>query len=141
MNLKNNYLLNNCWSGPIKNVRFLILEMQFFKNIKKHLKISLFYTCVPKILIWCTVLKILSNTDGSCLSFYTLLKTKKINILKKWKKHLKMSTLYTCIPKIRIIWCILPEIWSMTEFFCHFAPSFALLLHYWPGNLKFGEKN
>ena len=40
--------------------------------------------------------------------------------------------------KITIIWCILPEIWSVT-IFCHFGPFFALLPHYWPWKLKFGK--
>ena len=40
-----------------KNVRILIFKMLYFKkNTEKHLEISLFYTCVPKILmIWSTV--------------------------------------------------------------------------------------
>ena len=37
-----------------------------------------------------------------------------------------MSTFYTCVPKIMIIRCILPEVWSTTDtFFCHFGPFFA----------------
>ena len=37
MNLKNNYLLKNCWSGPIKNVRILIFTLLYFlKKIKKN---------------------------------------------------------------------------------------------------------
>ena len=56
MNLKNNSLLNNCWSGTIKNVRILIFTLLYFfkTNKEKHLEISLFYTCVPKILMICS---------------------------------------------------------------------------------------
>ena len=37
INLKNNHLLKNCWSGPIKNVRILIFSMLYFlKKIKKN---------------------------------------------------------------------------------------------------------
>ena len=49
-------------------------------------------------------------------------------ILKKQKKHLEMSSFYTCVPKITIIWCMLPEIWNTTIFlsfwaiFCPFTP-------------------
>ena len=33
-----------------------------------------------------------------------------------------------CVPKITIIWCTLPLIWSETgKKFCHFAPFFAIL--------------
>ena len=43
------------------------------------------------------------------------LKIKKIKMLKKWKKHLEMSLFYTRVPKITIIWYMLPEIWSGTS--------------------------
>ena len=32
VNLKNNYLLKNCWSGTIKNVRILVFLMLYLKN-------------------------------------------------------------------------------------------------------------
>ena len=39
-----------------------------------------------------------------------------------------------------IIWCMLTQIWSVTDiFFCHFRSFFALLFHYWPRKLKFGK--
>ena len=39
-----------------------------------------------------------------------------------------------------IIWCMLTQIWSVTDiFFCHFRSFFALLSHYWPRKLKFGK--
>ena len=38
--------------------------------------------------------------------------TQKIKILKKWKKYLEMPSFYTCVPKILIIWCMVPKIWS-----------------------------
>ena len=35
---------------------------------------------------------------------------------------------------------MLTQIWTATDIiFCHFRPSFALLLHYWPWKLKFGK--
>ena len=39
---------------------------------------------------------------GHFLTLYPLT-TRKIKILKQWKKHLEMSSLYTCVPKITII--------------------------------------
>ena len=61
------------------------------------------------------------------------LTTQKIKILKQWKKNLEKSSLYICIPKITIIWCMLPEIWNTTDItFCHFGPFFALFPHFWP---------
>ena len=58
----------------------------------------------------------------------TLLTTWKIKVLKKWNKHLKILSFYTCIPQMMIIWCMVPEIWGATNrIFCHFELFFALL--------------
>ena len=65
---------------------------------------------------------------------YTLLTNGKIKILKQRKKHLEMSSLYTCVPKFTIIWCILPEIWNECFFF-------AILGHFLPFNLPNNLKN
>ena len=59
------------------------------------------------------------------LSFWTIfctfipLTTWKIKISNKWKNHQDLLLLYTCVPYMKIIWCTVPEIWSMwwTEFF------------------------
>ena len=68
------------------------------------------------------------------LSFWTIfctfapLTTWKIKILKKWKNHLEILSLYTCVPQMTITWCMVPEILSATDrTFCHFGPFFALL--------------
>ena len=53
------------------------------------------------------------------------LKSWKIKNLKIWKKHLETSSFYTSVPKLTIIWCMLPEIWRATDIiFCHFGPIF-----------------
>ena len=40
-----------------------------------------------------------------------------------------------------IIWCMVPEIWSMTDIiFCHSGPFFALLPLYGPRKSKFSKK-
>ena len=76
---------------------------------------------------------------GSCdghnfLSFWTAfcpftpLTTRKIKILKNWKKSLKISAFYNSVPKIMIICYTVPEIWCMTDVIIfHFGPFFALL--------------
>ena len=49
--------------------------------------------------------------------------------LKKWKKPMEISSFYTCVPQMAIIWCMVSEKWSMTDrLFCHFGPFFALPL-------------
>ena len=71
----------------------------------------------------------------NCLSFwaifclFTSIRTQKNKILKKWKKHLDMSSFYTCVSKTSIIGCMLPEIWIVTDIiFCtilgHFLPFY-----------------
>ena len=55
-----------------------------------------------------------------------LLTTWKIKALKKWKTHLEISLFYTVyVPKVTIIWFMIPEIWSATDrTVCHFGPFF-----------------
>ena len=49
--------------------------------------------------------------------------------LKQWKKHLQISSFYTRVPYITIIWYVFPEIWSATDRLSfHLGPFFALLL-------------
>ena len=75
---------------------------------------------------------------------FTPLTTQKIRILKKRKKtfryyhyiiiltlyyyYITVLLFYTCVPKITIIWCILPEMQCDRDN-CHFGPFFALLPH------------
>ena len=58
---------------------------------------------------------------------FTPLTAQKIKILKKWKKHLEISSFYTSVPKIMIICYIVPEIWHVTDVNFHFGLFFALL--------------
>ena len=83
-------------------------------------------------IIWCMVPEIWSIMDWIFLSFWTIfcpftpLTTRKIKILKKWKKTLEILLFYTCVPQITIILCIIPEISSTTDrTFCHFGPFFS----------------
>ena len=56
----------------------------------------------------------------------------------KSKKCLEILSFYTSVPQMTIIWCMLPEIWSMTVIiFCHFGPFFAFYLINNPKNQNF----
>ena len=69
------------------------------------------------------------------------LTTRKIKILKKWEKHLEVPSFYTCVPKLAIIWFMLPETWSATDItICHFGRFFALLSHYLTPKIKIWKK-
>ena len=96
-------------------------KIKILKKRKKHVEILLFYTCVPQMtIIWYMLPEILSTTDKIFLSVWAILcptKNWKINILKQWNKQLEISSFYTCVPPMIIIWCMVPEIWSATEFF------------------------
>ena len=50
-----------------------------------------------------------------CLCPFTPLKTQKIKILKKWKQHLEISSVYTSVPRIMIICYTVPNIWRVTD--------------------------
>ena len=58
---------------------------------------------------------------------FSPLTTWKIKIL-TLKKFLEMLSFYTFAPSLTIIWCMVPEIWSVTDIiFCHSGLFFALL--------------
>ena len=54
------------------------------------------------------------------LSFWTIfcpsspLTTQKIKTL-KLKKKMEILSFYTCVPQITVIWCVVPEIWNLTD--------------------------
>ena len=85
----------------------------------------------------------MESDEQNFLSFWTIfcpfnpLTTQKIKILKKWKKQLEILSFYTCVTKMTIIWCMIPEMSSARDsFFCHFGPFFALF----PEKSKFSKK-
>ena len=71
--------------------------------------------------------------DGQNFLFWTNfrtfnpLKTWKIKFWKNEKKHQETISFFICVPLITIIWCMVPEIWRVTDrIFCHFGSFFAL---------------
>ena len=66
-------------------------------------------------------------TLGHFLPFYPPKNPKNQNFEKS--KNLMEISFYTCVPKITIIWCTVPEIRSETNrTFCHFEPLLALFI-------------
>ena len=132
------FLRNRVWQTEIGNYgSFFVLyppppplktqKIKTLKKWKKFLEISSFYTCVPKItIIWGVVPETRSKPDilfcnlGPFFALLPPITNLRIKILKKWKKHLEMTSFYTCVPKITIILCLLPETWSTTESFLSF---------------------
>ena len=71
-------------------------------------------------------------TSDNFLPIYPL-KTRKIKILKKWKKHLEILSFYKTVAKIRIVCYTALEIWHVTDLFFildYFLPF------YHPNSLK-----
>ena len=58
------------------------------------------------------------------------LKAQKIEVLKKWKNHPRLSSIYIRVPKIMITRCTVPEIWCVTDVIVifEFGQGFVLLL-------------
>ena len=75
---------------------------------------------------------------------FTPLTTQKIKILKKWNKNLEISSIYTCVLQMTIIWCTDHDIHIFLSFwviFCPFTPLTTLkikILNKWkktPGDI------
>ena len=80
---------------------------------------------------WDTEQKIFKSVIlGHFLPFHPP-KTPKNQNFDKWTNLLEISSFYTYVPKITIIWCTVPEIWSETDrICCHSGPLLALLPPY-----------
>ena len=106
---------------------------QNFEKMKKIAEdIIILHNCTNRG----TVPEIWSETDrifchfGPFFAFITPNNWENQNF-KTMKKHLEMPSLYTGVPKITIIWCMLLEIWNTTDtIFCHFGP----FLSFYPTN-------
>ena len=102
---------------------FTPLTVQKMKIKKNEKKTPSFYRSVSKIMIiYYTVPKIWHVTDviiifhsGLFFALLASLTTQKIKISIKWKTFLEISLFYTCVPKIMIRWCTVPEIWCTTD--------------------------
>ena len=92
MNLKNNYLLKNCWSEPLKNIRIFIFTMLYLKKkIETPGDIIISHLCTKNLddMIYSSWDIEWQTEIGNYESFFALLfplKTQKIKILKKFKK-------------------------------------------------------
>ena len=103
MNLKNNCLLKNCGKRA-NNFRILKFKMLYWKKNKKvkHLEISLFYTCVAKILmVWSTVFTYRARQTqiinfGSFFPFYFFKSQKNQNCEQMKKAAGDNIILYMC---------------------------------------------
>ena len=97
-------------------------KIKILKKWKRCLEILSLYTCVLQMTyhmmygswnIKHDIHNFLSIWAVFCP--FTPLKTWKIRILKKQKKYQEISSFYTCVPQMTIIWCVAPEMCSATD--------------------------
>ena len=135
MNLKDKYLLKNCWSGPIKNKILMFTTLHFLKKIKKSTWRYHYFTLVYQKSWWYDLqflrFRVWQTEIGNFRSFLHFYPSKNQtnqnfeNEKSCWRYHH-----FTRVSKITIIWCMVPEIWSKTnKMFCHYGPFYALLPH------------
>ena len=115
--------------------------------------IIILHICTKNTIIWGTVPEICSATEffvilGHFLPCYQDMECDRQNchfrpffalLTHYWPRKLKFGkkvknpwiyvlSFYTCVPKIKTIWCMVPEIWSAPDrIFCHLGPFFAPL--------------
>ena len=97
-------------------------ENQNFEKMKKASGyVIILNLCNKNTIIWCMLTQTWSVTDiifCHFRPFFALLPhywTRKSKFGKNVKKHLETLSFYTCVPLIKIIWCMVPEIWSATD--------------------------
>ena len=87
-------------------------QLKCGKNVKKHLDILSFYTCVPLIkIIWCMLPEIWSSTDRIFWSSYTL----KNENIKNQKTPGDIIVLHNCTKNHDHLLYTVPEIWHMAD--------------------------
>ena len=110
-----------------KNIKIL----KKWKNIWRYYHITHVYHKLQSHDVWFLRYRVWQTEFFVILDNFLpiyLLKTKKIRISKKWKKHLEISSFYKSVPTIMIICYTVPEIWHVTDLFIfHFRLFFALL--------------
>ena len=113
-------------------------EKQNFEEMKKAFgDVIILNLCTKKnMIIWFMLTQIWSAcTDMFChfRPFFAFLLNywpQPLKFGKKCKKHLDILSFYRCVPLIKIIWYMVPEIWSSTDRiflsswarFCSFSP-------------------
>ena len=111
---------NFCHFGPF--FALLPLTQNFLKNSKTCLEMAL-YTSVSKIMIICYTVPVIQHVTDVIFIFQFVLifafyhpNNPKNQIFEKWKKMLwDISSVYTCVPKVIITWCMVPKIWWVTD--------------------------
>ena len=117
-------------SSPLTTRKIKILKI--WKNARKY-----HFTHVHHMkIIWCMVPLICSATDKIFLIFdqffsFNLPNKPENQNFENMKKSLEILSFYTYTPQMNIIWYMVPEIWSATQFFLisdHFSHFYPLTI-------------
>ena len=104
---------------PLKTHKIKILKKWKEKKKKKTANITILHKCTKNHdhTLYCSW--DMAHEGCNCyFSFWTIFcpfTGRKMKISKEWKKYLDISSFYTCVPKIMIRWCTVPEIWCVTD--------------------------
>ena len=124
-----------------KNAKILIFaKLHFSKNKQKHWEISLFYTCIPKILmIWSTLLEIyrvrqieIGNYGSFCAPLLPPPEKSKKSVFLKNEKNCWRYLHFTHVYQNSQSRSTIPEKWSERQLFVtlgHFLPFYPLTTH------------
>ena len=108
-------------------------NIKIWKKCKKNLEILSFYTCVPQMkiiscMVWFLRYKGMRGSVfchfGPSFAPSDPPNNWKNQNFEKIKKSLEILSFYTCVPKMTIIWCMVPEIWSVAAIFVSFWTIF-----------------
>ena len=120
-NVKDRIFLS-LWANVCPLTPLATQKIKTFKKWKKPSRDSIFFKQVyQKSWSYATLFLRLGDGCNFYFSFWSIfcpfthLTAQKIKILKKWNKQLRISSIYTCVPKIMIRWCMVPEIWCVTD--------------------------
>ena len=129
MNLEHKYLFKKLfkWANKKQN-NFNIYNAEFFLKIKKNTWRYHYFTPVYQKSRWYDLQVLRYRAWKTEMGKFRLFFAKPKKSKFSNEKNSWISSFYTCVPKITIMPCMVPEIWSATDrIFCHFGLFFALL--------------
>ena len=117
------------WANFCPVTHLTAKKMKTSKKWKKHPEISPFNTSAPKIMAICFPVPEIWHVRCNYFHyglFFALLpppppptttmpNSLKNETSKTMQKLVEISSFYTCVPKIIIRWCTVPEIWCTTD--------------------------
>ena len=100
--------------------RYSARKLKFGKNVKKLGDIILLHMCTINEDHMMCGSRYIRNEGQRFLSFWAIFALWTSNFEKMKKNHLEISSFYTSVPQMAIIWCMVPQISSARDrILCH----------------------